>query len=87
MWIQPPSYLNGVKYHKTCFNCCASLIVFLSCDTDEDVMYGDLSASEPEEESDDGLPKIGRQKKESDSDFEVGEESGSDWEDNSKVVC
>ena len=50
-------------------------------------MYGDMSASEPEEESDndDGLPKIGRQKKESDSDFEVEEESASDWEDNSKV--
>lgn len=53
---------------------------------DEDVLYGAISSEEEKVESDDGLPQIGRQKKpDSDSDFQVDEESGSDWEQASKV--
>lgn len=60
--------------------------------TDEDILYGAISDEEEEEEekekeeSDDGLPKIGRQKAESDSDFQLEEDSGSDWEDKKKKV-
>lgn len=46
-------------------------------------MLDGMTPSEEEDVSDSGgLPKIGRQKKaDSDSDFQVEEDSGSDWED------
>ncbi|KAF6024225.1 HHIPL1 [Bugula neritina] len=51
--------------------------------SDEDLMLDGMTPSEEEDVSDSGgLPKIGRQKKaDSDSDFQVEEDSGSDWED------
>ena len=54
---------------------------------DEDILLDGLSPSEPEQESDDGLPRIGRQKKkqDSDSDFRVDEDSGSDWDEGSRA--
>lgn len=55
--------------------------IFVSL-ADEDLMLEGMSPSEPEEESDHGLPRIGRQKKpDSDSDFKVDEDSGSDWDE------
>lgn len=48
-------------------------------------MLDGMTPSEEEQSSDDGgLPKVGRAKKkpgDSDSDFQVEEDSGSDWEE------
>lgn len=55
--------------------------------TDEELMLEGMTPSEEEEEKggnssdDDGLPSIGRVKKDSDSDFEVDEDSASDWDE------
>ena len=56
---------------------------------DEDLMIEGMTPSEEEDEggnsSDDvGLPRIGRVKKDSDSDFEVDEDSASDWDEKPK---